>query len=144
MYMSILSKLLFIHIHPLSHVPSCIYICGLVMFWICMYTLVYTWHTYALKKSSFDDFHVLRNIELDCLFSWLCVSHELVHSLLLNVSHDCVFMSMIWALWTLSVLVIMWFTCFSWNIILFGLGKGLTPMDPKECGYQRPPLLYLM
>ena len=27
---------------------------------------------------------------------------------------------------------------------LFGLEKMLTPMDPKECGYQRPPLLYLM
>ena len=75
MYMSILSKLLIIHIHPSSHVLSCIYICGLVMFWICMYTLDCTWHTYTLKKSSFDDFHVLRNIELYCLISWLCVSH---------------------------------------------------------------------
>ena len=29
------------------------------------------------------------------------------------------------------------------QIGLFGLGKEL-PMDPKEYGYQRPPLLYLM
>ena len=27
---------------------------------------------------------------------------------------------------------------------LFGLGNELTPMDPKEYEYQRPPLVYLM
>ena len=26
------------------------------------------------------------------------------------------------------------------HVILFGLGKVLTPVDPKEYGYQRPPL----
>ena len=30
------------------------------------------------------------------------------------------------------------------QIDLFGFGKELTPMDPKEYGYQRPLLLYLM
>ena len=119
MYMSILSKLLIMHVHPLSHVPSCIYICGLVMFWIYMYTLVCTWHTYALKKSSFYDFHVLRNLELECLFSWLYVFTYTLYTHLLIVfswlcfhEHDMGFMDF-------EYLVTMWFTCVSWNIILF-------------------------
>ena len=100
MYMSILSKLLVIHIHPLSHLPSCIYFCGLVYFWICMYTLVCTRHTYTLKDSSFDDFHVLRNF----ILSLIAYFHDdvfhitLIHSLYLMFSHDFVFMSMICAL----------------------------------------------
>ena len=50
LYIYILEPRAFMHI-----------ICGLIMFRICMYTLVCTWHTYALKfKSCFDDFHVFR------------------------------------------------------------------------------------
>ena len=30
------------------------------------------------------------------------------------------------------------------QIDLFGLGKELIPMDPKEYGYQRPLIFYLM
>ena len=30
------------------------------------------------------------------------------------------------------------------NKFLFGLGKVLTPLDPKRYGYQKLPLLYLM
>ena len=30
------------------------------------------------------------------------------------------------------------------QIDLFGLGKELTPMDPKEYGYQKPLVVYLM
>ena len=78
MYMSILSKLLTIHIHPLSHLPSCIYFGGLVYIWICMYTLVCAWHTYTLKIKSFWWFSCFKEflIELNCLFSWLCFSHK--------------------------------------------------------------------
>ena len=67
---------------------------------ICMYTLVCTRHTYTLKDSSFDDFHVLRNF----LLSLIAYFHDdmfhitLVHSLYLLVSHDFIFMSMIWAI----------------------------------------------
>ena len=43
----------------------------------------------------------------------------LVHSLHLNVSHDCVFMSMIWALWTLSVFNDHVIYIASWQIFCF-------------------------
>ena len=75
MYMSILSKLLDIHVYPfepraLMHIylwTRCV--------WICMYILVYTWHTYALKKSSFDDFHVFEEYwDWMSIFMIICVT----------------------------------------------------------------------
>ena len=76
MYMSILSKLLVIHIlEPLA----CMHILLWTSYvWICMYTLVCTKHTYTLKNSCFDDLHVFKefHIELICPFSWGCVSHN--------------------------------------------------------------------
>jgi len=126
----------------LSHVPSCIYICGLVMFWICMYTLVCTWHTYALKKSSFDDSHVLRNIELYCLVSCLCVSHNTCTLTSFKCFSWLCFHEYVWALWILSVLVTMWFTYFSWNIFLFyslleGFRTSLQVFHLTSCGILR-------
>ena len=41
-------------------------------------------------------------------------------------------------------LAIMYIMILIQQLSLFGLGKKLIPMDPKEYGYQRPPLLYLM
>ena len=102
MYMSILSKLSFIHIYPWATCLHAYTFCGLIVFRICMYTLVCTWHTYALKFKSFGwiscllsdftrmmnliflrwfqlmishEFHVF-NIELDCPFSCWYVSHN--------------------------------------------------------------------
>ena len=99
----------------LSHVPSCILFCGLFMFGICMYTIICSWHTYALKLRSimmismfdcvFHDvwwFHILDelswiswfiivsylddfHIELKCQFSWWYVFHNTCTLNLLDV-----------------------------------------------------------
>jgi len=117
MYMSILSKLLIMHIHPLSHVPSCIYICGLVYIWICMYTLVCIRHTYALKIKSFWWFSCFKEYWAYCLpfmimfFTFYQNTHP---SCFLMIMFSWVCMGFM----DFECLVTMWFTCFSWNIIL--------------------------
>jgi len=109
------------------------------MFWICMYTLVCTRHTYALKIKSFWWFSCLRNFELNCLISWLCDSHYTCaltsfkcFSWLCFHEYDMGFMDF-------ECLVTMWFTCFSWNIILFyslleGFRTSLQIFHITSCG----------
>ena len=82
MYMSILSKLclfcpncwLYIYIlEPLAFMHILLWTRCV---WICMYSLVCTRHTYALKIKSFWWFSCFKEFlfELNCLFSWLCFS----------------------------------------------------------------------
>ena len=67
------------------------YVCAL---WT-LSVLVTMW-IHVSWKIIFDDFHVLRNIELDCPFSWLCFSYYAYALTLFMFSHDFVFMSMIY------------------------------------------------
>ena len=119
MYMSILSKLLIMHIHPLSHVLSCIYICGLVYIWICMYTLVcIRRHTYALKIKSFWWFSCFKEYWAYCLlfmimcFTYILFTH-LTYCLLMFYFHES---------YSCFIDFECWISCefhVSWKIFLF-------------------------
>ena len=92
------------------------------MFWICMYTLVWTWHTYALKIKSFwyfscvscfKEFWAKLTIFMIMCFTYILYTHLTYCFLMIMFSWVCMgFMDF-------ECLVTMWFTCFSWNIILF-------------------------
>ena len=79
-----------------------------------MYTLVCTKHTYALKIKLFWWFLCFWegiHIELNCLFPWLCLSHNTCTLTSFLFTHDLFswdYMCFI-DLW---VLMIMWLTCF--------------------------------
>ena len=64
--------------------------------------------------SSFKEFH----IELDCLFSWWCSHNSYTLTLLKVFSWFC-FHEYDMCLIVFECLMIVWLTCFSWNIFLF-------------------------
>ena len=111
LYIYILEPLAFMHIRLWTR----LYLDMYVYFSFC------TWHTYTLKDSSFDDFlvfHVLRNfiIELNWLFSWLCVSHNTCTLTLFDVFSWFCFHEYNLFYIVFECLVIMWSTCFFYEI----------------------------
>ena len=123
MYMSILSKLLIIQIHPLSHLPSCIYFCGLIYIWICMYTVVVQNIHIPWSIFSFDDFHIFDkefHIEHKCLFPWLCFSHNSSTLTLHDVFSWLCFHESYMCFIDFWVSIVEWFSCFhGYNLVLF-------------------------
>ena len=104
-YMSILSKLIAIHIHPWATCLHAYAFADSLCFNMYVYFSLYTTYIYLWRILVFDGFHVLRNFLLSLLpiFMTMSFTQNLYTHIIWGFLMILFFMSPIWALYLLSV-----------------------------------------